>query len=143
MKTISATGELLVDLLARVEVAGRDRCREQYSDPTRSRYEEPIQAIIGGVNSVTGALVGATVITVLNEVMRHIEDGVDVAGLHIKAATGISAAVLGIGLILMLRFRPAGLLSSYELQLGLGASPHMADVVASTSTENVIAPKGR
>ena len=100
-------------------------------------------AIIGGVNSVTGALVGASVITVLNEVMRHIEDGVDVAGLHIKAATGISAAVLGIGLILMLRFRPAGLLSSYELQLGLGASPHMADVVASTSTENVIAPKGR
>jgi hypothetical protein len=42
METISATGELLVDLLARVEVAGRDRCREQYSDSTRSRYEEPI-----------------------------------------------------------------------------------------------------
>jgi hypothetical protein len=29
---ISATGERLVDLLARVEVAGRDRYREQYSD---------------------------------------------------------------------------------------------------------------
>jgi len=37
MKTISATGELLVDLLARVEVAGWDRYREQYSDSTRSR----------------------------------------------------------------------------------------------------------
>jgi len=32
MKTISATGELLVHLLARVDVAGRDRYREQYSD---------------------------------------------------------------------------------------------------------------
>jgi hypothetical protein len=35
VKTISATGQLLVDLLARVEVAGWDRNREQYSDSTR------------------------------------------------------------------------------------------------------------
>jgi branched-chain amino acid transport system permease protein len=79
-------------------------------------------AIIGGVNSITGALVGAFVITVLNEFMRHVEDGFSVAGVHIKSATGISAAVLGVALIVTLRFRPAGLLGSYELQLGLG--PH-------------------
>lgn len=100
-------------------------------------------AIIGGVNSVTGALVGASVITVLNEFMRHVEDGINVAGLHIKAATGISAAVLGIGLILTLRFRPAGLLSSYELQVGFGTNPPVSAVPASTPTETVIAPKER
>lgn len=99
--------------------------------------------IIGGVNSITGALVGASVITVLNEVMRRVEEGVDVAGLHIKAATGISAAVLGIALIVTLRLRPAGLLSSYELQLGFGADSRMPEPVASTSKENVITPKER
>lgn len=77
-------------------------------------------AIIGGVNSITGSLVGASAITALNEIMRRVEDGVDIAGLHIKAATGISAAVLGVALIVTLRLRPAGLLSSYEFQLGLG-----------------------
>jgi branched-chain amino acid transport system permease protein len=74
-------------------------------------------AIVGGVNSITGALAGAAVVTVLNELLRRVENGVDVVGLHLKTATGMSAAVLGIALILVLRWRPAGLLSAYELQL--------------------------
>ena len=74
-------------------------------------------AIIGGVNSITGALTGAAVVTVLNEILRRIEDGVDVFSVHLKTATGMSAAVLGIALILMLRWRPSGLLSAYELQI--------------------------
>jgi branched-chain amino acid transport system permease protein len=85
-------------------------------------------AIIGGVNSITGALVGASLITALNEVMRRVEDGVDVAGLHIKAATGVSAAVLGVALIVTLRLRPAGLLSAYEFQLGLGRNAEASPV---------------
>jgi branched-chain amino acid transport system permease protein len=80
-------------------------------------------AIIGGVNSITGALVGATLVTALNEVLRRIENGVDLAGVHLDVPTGMSAAVLGIVLILMLRLRPAGLFSAYELQLGLDRSP--------------------
>ena len=56
------------------------------------------------------------------------ENGVDVAGLHIKAATGISAAVLGVALIVTLRLRPAGLLSSYEFQLGLGRGVQLPPV---------------
>jgi branched-chain amino acid transport system permease protein len=75
-------------------------------------------AIIGGVNSITGALAGAALVAVLNELLRRVEDGVDVFGVHVKAATGMSAAVLGIALILTLRWRPAGLLSAWELQFG-------------------------
>jgi branched-chain amino acid transport system permease protein len=55
-----------------------------------------------------------------------VEDGVDVFGVHLKTATGMSAAVLGVALILMLRWRPEGLLSAYELQFegrGRGARP--------------------
>jgi branched-chain amino acid transport system permease protein len=89
-------------------------------------------AIIGGVNSITGALTGAAVVTVLNEVLRRVENGVDIAGLHLKTATGMSAAVLGIALIAMLRWRPEGLLSAYELQLeGRGDRP--ADVPAAVT----------
>ena len=74
-------------------------------------------AIIGGINSISGALTGAALITVLTELLRRVEDGVTVVGLELKAATGISAAVLGVALILMLRWRPEGLLGAGELQL--------------------------
>jgi branched-chain amino acid transport system permease protein len=74
-------------------------------------------AIVGGVRSITGALTGAAVVTIVNEVLRRVEEGVDVAGVQLKTATGMSAAVLGIALIVMLRWRPSGLLAAKELQL--------------------------
>jgi branched-chain amino acid transport system permease protein len=77
-------------------------------------------AIIGGINSISGALAGAAAVTVLTEFLRRVESGVDVAGLHLDAATGISAAVLGIALILMLRWRPEGIVGAYEVQFEAG-----------------------
>jgi branched-chain amino acid transport system permease protein len=74
-------------------------------------------AILGGVNSTTGALVGAALVTVLNELLRRLEGGFTLAGLHVSPAKGIAAAVLGAALILMLRWRPAGLLAASEAQL--------------------------
>ena len=62
-------------------------------------------------------MAGAALVTVLNELLRRVEDGVTVVGVRLKAATGMSAAGLGVALIMMFRWRPAGLLSSYELQL--------------------------
>ena len=78
-------------------------------------------AIVGGINSITGALIGAATITVLNELLRRVEDGVSIVGTEIDAPTGISGAVLGIMLIVMLRSRPAGLFSDYEFQFERGA----------------------
>jgi branched-chain amino acid transport system permease protein len=92
-------------------------------------------AIIGGVNSITGALTGAAVVTVLNEVLRRVENGADVFGIHLKTATGMSGAVLGVALILMLRWRPAGLLSAFELQIeGRGDRPAKVPAAAGAST---------
>ena len=73
-------------------------------------------AIVGGINSITGAVIGAALVTVLNEFMRRVENGVNVLGVHLNAPTGISAAVLGVALILTLRWRPEGLMSAFELQ---------------------------
>jgi branched-chain amino acid transport system permease protein len=97
-------------------------------------------AIIGGINSITGALLGAAVVTLLNELLRRVENGVDVVGVHLKTATGMSGAVLGVALILMLRWRPSGLISAYELQIeGPGERPAQvpaaAEAPAPPSTE--------
>ncbi|SNR56771.1 branched-chain amino acid ABC transporter permease [Actinomadura mexicana] len=73
-------------------------------------------AIVGGVGGISGALLGTAVITVINEVLRKVESGVSVAGAEIHAPSGISFAALGVALILMLRWRPSGLLGASEVQ---------------------------
>ncbi|MDF5758082.1 branched-chain amino acid ABC transporter permease [Spongiactinospora sp. TRM90649] len=84
-------------------------------------------AIVGGVGSVSGALLGAAVITVLNEVLRRVENGMSIGDFEIHAATGISSAVLGVALILMLRWRPNGLFGSLEMQVEPPAGDRPAD----------------
>lgn len=74
-----------------------------------------VMAIIGGVASITGSLLGAAVVTVLAELLREVESGVALGGLVLSMPTGVSSAVLGIGLIAMLRWRPQGLLGSGEV----------------------------
>lgn len=74
-------------------------------------------AIIGGINSISGALVGSVLVTLLNELLRKVEDGVTLFNRDIIAPTGISSAVLGVALIIALRLRPEGLLSALELQV--------------------------
>jgi branched-chain amino acid transport system permease protein len=100
-------------------------------------------AIIGGVQSITGALTGAAVVTVLNEILRRVENGVDVFGLHLKTATGMSGAVLGVALILMLKWRPSGLLSAFEFQIeGSRQRPMPAPAQASAPTSASPPPTG-
>jgi branched-chain amino acid transport system permease protein len=79
-------------------------------------------AIIGGINSVTGAVMGAALVTVLNELLRRLENGFSLGGVDVDPAKGIASAVFGVLLIAMLRWRPAGLTDAYEAQVGLGRS---------------------
>lgn len=95
-------------------------------------------AIVGGVNSITGAVVGAALVTLLNEFMRRVENGTHVLGVHLSAPTGISAAVLGVALILTLRWRPEGLMSAFELQFdrrGPAAEEPATDATTPTQSE--------
>ena len=59
---------------------------------------------------------GAAVITVLNELLRRVENGVDIVGLHLKTATGMSARRARHRADRDAPLAPAGLLSAYELQ---------------------------
>jgi branched-chain amino acid transport system permease protein len=76
-----------------------------------------VMAIIGGLGSISGALIGASAISILTELLRHFESGVAFGPLHVQAPAGISELVLGLLLIGTLRWRPEGILGRHELEV--------------------------
>jgi branched-chain amino acid transport system permease protein len=79
--------------------------------------------IIGGMGSVTGAVVGVIAVTVFVEFFRFLEAGVPVGESTLALPEGSQEIALGIGMALILIFMPAGLTGSRELRLPrLGAS---------------------
>jgi branched-chain amino acid transport system permease protein len=73
--------------------------------------------VIGGINSLSGAVVGVVAVSFLLEGLRRAESGFSVAGLEIPSAPGLSQAALAIAMLLILVFRPAGLTGGRELPL--------------------------
>lgn len=78
-----------------------------------------IMAVLGGLNSVAGAIAGTVLLTVWEQLMRTLESG----GLGFAVPLGTSQLTLGIGLVLILYWRPGGLLGSSELVLGGADKP--------------------
>jgi branched-chain amino acid transport system permease protein len=74
-----------------------------------------VMAILGGLNSVSGAIVGAFVLSAINEVLRQLEGGFNLGITHVPAVPEMSQLVLGIGLVALLRWRPEGIFGNYEL----------------------------
>jgi branched-chain amino acid transport system permease protein len=73
--------------------------------------------ILGGYRSITGGIVGATVMSVWLELVRHVENGLSVGSLHVRALPGLSQLLLGVAVVVVLRFRPAGLIGAGELEI--------------------------
>ena len=74
--------------------------------------------IVGGRNSVTGALVGVLLITVGNELTRFLAS-TDVEALPIIFRPGLSGLFLGLSMIGFMIFRPKGLFEDWELDNAL------------------------
>lgn len=70
--------------------------------------------VLGGMRSLTGALLGVGVVTLLSEVMRNVERGFSFGGLEVPALFGLSQIVLGVVLILVMIVRPGGLMGDAE-----------------------------
>lgn len=73
--------------------------------------------VLGGQASLTGAVVGVTAITLLSEVLRNLERGFSIGSVSIPALFGASQIVLGFVFILVMVFRPQGLLGDKEVRL--------------------------
>jgi branched-chain amino acid transport system permease protein len=71
--------------------------------------------VIGGPATVSGATLGAVVVTVADELLRRLENGTNVLGFHVTLGSGIGPIVIGLLILVILRQRPLGLLGVREL----------------------------
>jgi branched-chain amino acid transport system permease protein len=78
--------------------------------------------VVGGRESVTGAVAGAAMITVVSEALRRAERGFSFAGIELPELPGLVQLVIAALIILVLVFRPAGLLGRRELDDVPGAA---------------------
>ena len=74
--------------------------------------------VIGGMQSITGAVVGVIVVSLLSELLRNLERGFDLGIFVLPPLYGASQIVLGIILILIMIFRPSGVVGDLELSFG-------------------------
>jgi branched-chain amino acid transport system permease protein len=73
--------------------------------------------VIGGLGSVSGSVIGVVVITVLSELLRNAERGFDLGFLRLPPLYGASQILMAVLFILVIIFRPAGLLGSREMDV--------------------------
>ena len=75
--------------------------------------------VIGGMQSLTGAVLGVVVVTLCSEVLRNLERGIDFGAFAVPPLYGASQIVLGIMFILVMIFRPTGIMGDREIGFGL------------------------
>ena len=71
--------------------------------------------VVGGMRSLTGAFVGTAVVTIVSEVFRSIERGIDLGGFILAAPPGLQEIGLALILLLILIFRRDGLVGDFEI----------------------------
>jgi branched-chain amino acid transport system permease protein len=74
--------------------------------------------VIGGMQSLTGAVVGVLLVSILSELLRNLERGFSLGAIAIPPLYGASQIVLGIIFILIMIFRPSGVVGDHELSFG-------------------------
>lgn len=71
--------------------------------------------VIGGRNSLSGAVLGALIVSVLREVLDRAEEGSVLGIVHVTPRPGLSDTILAVVFILLLILRPAGIMGGREL----------------------------
>jgi branched-chain amino acid transport system permease protein len=79
--------------------------------------------VVGGMRSLSGAVVGVVLIRAATEFLRRAEDGFQLQGINLALPAGSQAVALAIVLLAILIFRPDGLLGDYELNWPMGTGP--------------------
>lgn len=70
--------------------------------------------VIGGMQSLSGAVLGVVAVTAILEVLRLAEKGFTVGGLAIPPRPGLAELVLAAVILLVLLFRPNGIMGARE-----------------------------
>ena len=76
-----------------------------------------IMVVIGGLGSISGAVLGAILMTLAPEYLRDLETNVSIGPLHYSEAFGLSQIILAVMFILVMILRPNGLMGGREIDL--------------------------
>lgn len=74
-----------------------------------------LMLIVGGVRSLSGAVIGTLFISVLAELLRRVESGGDLGLVELDPHPGIQQVILALTLLLVLLLRPGGITGGREL----------------------------
>lgn len=72
--------------------------------------------VVGGKGSLSGAVIGVIAISVFVEVFKDLERGIDLLGTEIALPAGSKEVLIGVFMILILIFRPLGLMAGNDLK---------------------------
>jgi branched-chain amino acid transport system permease protein len=75
--------------------------------------------IIGGSGSISGAVIGTVVVTVILEGLRYIENSVNLAGALPFTLIGLPLLALCVAMMVILILRPRGIMAGREIRLQL------------------------
>jgi branched-chain amino acid transport system permease protein len=76
--------------------------------------------VVGGINSLSGAVVGTLVVSTIQEMLGRLENGEGLGPIHVNVRDGVTDAVLACLVLLILIFRPEGITEGRELGLPPG-----------------------
>jgi len=71
--------------------------------------------VVGGMGSLSGAVLGVVILSSLIQVLRWLEKGVQIGDSTLAIPNGLQEIALGVVMILILVFRPAGIMGNSEL----------------------------
>ncbi|MCL4466939.1 MAG: branched-chain amino acid ABC transporter permease [Chloroflexi bacterium] len=72
--------------------------------------------VIGGMGSVSGSILGAVLITLVSEILRNAERGVNLGFVHVPPVYGGSQILIAVIFVLVIIFWPKGLMGDREVQ---------------------------
>ena len=100
--------------------------------------------VVGGVNSLSGAVIGTFVISALTEVLRRLEEGVGLGAVHVGIPHGFAEIVLALLMLVILITRPSGISGGKNLEWGwwtrIGRRPRGRPAASEGTSEIEIAP---
>jgi branched-chain amino acid transport system permease protein len=73
--------------------------------------------VVGGLRSLTGAVVGTLVVAAIRGFLRALEQGANVGGVNVQVPQGMQEITLAVILLLILVYRPQGIVGDRELGL--------------------------
>jgi branched-chain amino acid transport system permease protein len=76
--------------------------------------------VVGGMRSMAGAVVGVLTLTIVIEVFRQLEYGIEIGGTVLALPAGVQELALALAILLILIFRPRGIMAGHEISWPFG-----------------------